>query len=422
MCANNQSYHVKEKLADFDGVSQYPSAMYALGGGTLQEQIRLAAEEDARGCEEQEVEEEVYGGYLMGAPEVYDPAIHDLAQVDAWFAKVRITHIAKEYKFPTARVRTPAGAHWTNDLVGKEIFIDSHEDLTRFQGAKYEILQGYVFTKGRNPAIKNTILHLFNERRRIKKIDPKNPLQMILKLMMNAAYGRCGLKAINVDVKYIEAENLPNFISNHFNFIRIGTDLGNGTHRIELYKEIQSHYNRQHVACEILSVSKRPMNEVMCLAEDLNVLNFYSDTDSMHIEYDKVETLGEAYCEKYGRELIGDMMGQFHVDFEDIKKGVKGVHAVESYFLAKKIYADRLKDDKDNEGIHYRMKGIPPKAVEEKAKEKKYGGDILKIYKDLFEGEPVTFIIQCSFKTGKDHSITTVQMKRTIHFPHLKKK
>ena len=65
------------------------------------------------------------------------------------------------------------------------------------------------------------------------------------------------------------------------------------------------------------------------------------------------------------------------------------------------------------------MKGIPPTAVEAKAKEKKYGGDIMKIYKDLFEGNPITFDIQCSFKTAKDHSITTVQMKRKIHFPHL---
>lgn len=420
MCANNQACHVKEKLADFDGVSQYPSAMYALGGGTLEEQMRIAVEEAVESVEACEARE-AYGGYLMGAPEVYDPAIHDLNKVDGWFAKVKITRINEEYRFPTARVRTPAGAHWTNDLVGKEIFIDSHEDLTRFQGAKYEILQAYVFTKGRNPAIKNTILHLFNERRRVKKIDPKGSMQMILKLMMNAAYGKCGLKAINVDVKYVEAENLPNFISNHFNFIRMGMDLGNGTHRIELYKEIQSHYNRQHVACEILSVSKKPMNEVMCLAEDLGVDIFYTDTDSMHIEYDKVPQVVDAYREKYGRELEGKMMGQFHVDFEDIKKGVGGVHAVESYFLGKKIYADRLKDDEDNEGIHYRMKGIPPSAVVAKSKEKKYGGDIMKVYKELFEGEPVTFNIQCSFKTGKDHSITTVQMKRKIHFPHLKK-
>ena len=142
----------------------------------------------------------------------------------------------------------------------------------------------------------------------------------------------------------------------------------------------------------------------------------------MHMSYDGVPQVVDAYREKYGLELNGEFMGQFHVDFEPIKKGVGGVHAVESYFLGKKIYADRLRDEKGNEGIHYRMKGIPPKAVEEKAKEAKYGGDILKIYEDLFEGDPVTFNIQCSFKTGKDHSITTVQMKRSIHFPHLKKK
>ena len=140
------------------------------------------------------------------------------------------------------------------------------------------------------------------------------------------------------------------------------------------------------------------------------------------MSYDGVSQVVDAYCEKYGRELNGEMMGQFHVDFEDIKKGVKGVHAVESYFLGKKIYADRLKDEKGNEGIHYRLKGIPPSSVVAKSKEAKYGGDILKSYKALYEGEPITFDIQCSFKTGKDHIITTVQMKRKIHLPHLKKK
>ena len=83
----------------------------------------------------------------------------------------------------------------------------------------------------------------------------------------------------------------PIFIQNHFNHIKCGTDMPNGQSRIELYKEIDTHYNRQHCACEILSMSKVIMNEVMCLAEDIGADIEYTDTDSMHIDFDKVDAL-----------------------------------------------------------------------------------------------------------------------------------
>ena len=62
-------------------------------------------------------------------------------------------------------------------------------------------------------------------------------------------------------------------------------------------------------------MSKRIMNEVMCLAEDMKIKINYQDTDSMHIESDKIEGLAKQYFVRYGRELIGKSMGQFHSDF-----------------------------------------------------------------------------------------------------------
>ena len=88
----------------------------------------------------------------------------------------------------------------------------------------------------------------------------------------------------------------------------------NGQTRIESYKEIDTHFNRQHVACEVLSMSKVIMNEVMCLAEDIGADIEYTDTDSMHIDFDKVTPLADAFRLKYGRELIGKQLGQFHVE------------------------------------------------------------------------------------------------------------
>ena len=295
------------------------------------------------------------------------------------------------------------------------------EDLVKHSQITYTILQGYYFNEGRNPKIEETISTLFSERLRIKKADPNNPMQLIIKLMMNSSYGKTGLKPIDSDVQYVSPNKKTNFIQNHFNHIKCGTDMPNGQSRIELYKEIDTHYNRQHVACEVLSMSKVIMNEVMCLAEDIDADIQYTDTDSMHIDFDKVDALTDAFLEKYGRNLKGKQLGQFHVDFEDLAPGGGEVSAKESYFLGKKTYIDELTDEQGNKGYHIRMKGIPGKCIDAKVKAE-YKGDPLLLYKDLYEGKPVTFDLKsggnCCFKTGKDHYISTVEsMTRTVRFP-----
>ena len=396
MCANNNRSHTKKKLADFDGVSLYPSAMKRLGE---------------------------LGGYLKGAPKVWSPEV-DLSKVDGYFLKIKVTSLGKRYRFPITRIKDDkGGCNWTNDLVDKDIFVDRFtlEDLVKHSQITYTISQGYYFNEGRNPKIEETISTLFSERLRIKKADPNNPMQLIIKLMMNASYGKTGLKPIDCDVKYVSPNKKTNFIQNHFNHIKCGTDMPNGQSRIELYKEIDTHFNRQHCACEILSMSKVIMNEVVCLAEDIGADIEYTDTDSMHIDFDKVDALACAFREKYGRELEGDQLGQFHVDFEDLAKDGGEVSAKESYFLGKKTYIDELTDEKGNKGYHIRMKGIPGKCINAKVKAE-YNDDPLLLYKDLYEGKPVKFDLKsggnCCFKTGKDHFITTVEsMTRTVCFP-----
>ena len=50
-------------------------------------------------------------------------------------------------------------------------------------------------------------------------------------------------------------------------------------------------------------MSKRIMNEVMCLGEDLGINIYYTDTDSMHIDKDGLDRLEIEFQKKYGREL-----------------------------------------------------------------------------------------------------------------------
>ena len=124
--------------------------------------------------------------------------------MDGYFVKIKVTSIKKRYRFPITRIKDDSGGcHWTNDLVGKEIFVDKFtlEDLVTHSKITYVIQQGYYFNEGRNPKIEKTISTLFEERLRIKKADPTNPMQLIIKLMMNSSYGKTGLRPIDADVK-----------------------------------------------------------------------------------------------------------------------------------------------------------------------------------------------------------------------------
>lgn len=54
----------------------------------------------------------------------------------------------------------------------------------------------------------------------------------------------------------------------------------------------------------------------MCTSEDIGAEIHYTDTDSMHIQANKVKPLADAFRKKYGRELFGKGLGQFRSDFE----------------------------------------------------------------------------------------------------------
>ena len=409
MCANNERVALDKNSkdqADFDGRSLYPSAMARIPG------------------------------FLKGSPKVWHEGVK-LNETDGYFLKIRILSVGKKWRFPICRIKENGTNRWTNDLENEIIYVDRFtlEDLVKFSKVKYEILQGYYFNDGRNSRVQEVITNLFNMRRIYQ--NQKNPLQLVIKLVMNAAYGICGLKPVETDIKYIEdGERYNNFVNLHFNRIKYFTRMNNNEWRFELYKEIDTHYNRQHVACEILSVSKNIMNEVMCLAEDIGAQIHYTDTDSMHIDNNMVERLGEEFQKKYNRKLIGEDLGQFHTDFdfsgsyhtvkgklekvEDSLIAVGDIKAIESYFIAKKTYLDKLVDEAGQECYHIRFASVPPRCIQAKCDED-YEGNPSLLYKDLFEGKSVFFDLtkggNCVFKSNKNHTITTSSMIKEIKFP-----
>jgi len=395
MCSRNEKHIVKDQpLADFDAVSLYPSAM-----------SRMA-------------------GFPKGKPYIIDDFNSIKNTADAFYVCIKVTKIKKEYNFPCQSVVTEDGIrNFTNDLVGRTLYIDNIalEDVVRFQGLEYEFINGYYFKEGMNNKINTVIRHLFNQRLKYKK--EKNPLQLVFKELMNSSYGKSCLKPIDCDSVYVSTENFTEYVIKNYHYIKEITLLSNKKfYKIKLIKTIDTHFNNVHVGVLILSMSKRIMFEVMTLAEDRKIDMYYTDTDSIHIDNSKIDYLGQEFTKKYNRELIGNGLGQFHTDF-DLDGSVGDIVADQSVFLGKKCYLDRITGkDKDGNVIvdyHIRMKGVNSGCIRKKA-EQEYGGDLVKLYEDLYNGEKIEFDLLTagpSFDMRKDMSIVSrKKFTRAIKF------
>jgi len=384
MTNSNKMYHVKRKVADFDACSLYPSAMYRMLG------------------------------YLIGKPNILNKSqlnYNFLKNTDGYFIRIKITKVGKSLQFPLLSKYSNDGVRmFTNELINETIFIDKTglEDAINFQSIDFEIIDGYYFNNGRNNKINETITHLYDLRKTLKK--NKNPAQMVIKLLMNSMYGKTILKPIEVDTVVVPEWRFEKYINYNYNFIQSCIHV-HDKYYVKKIKTIINHYNYCHCGVEVLSMSKRIMNEVMTLAEDLKLSIYYQDTDSMHINYEEVDTLAKEFKNKYNRDLVGEEMGSFHVDF-DLDGACGDIYSKESYFIAKKVYIDVLESvDKNGENInsdHIRMKSIPTSCIKFTSTEQQL--QPLDLYKTLYNGNSINFDLtekgrNCGFKYETDLSV-----------------
>lgn len=391
MCAENKKIFLDsdKKKNDFDGVSLYPSSMYRMDG------------------------------FLKGTPKVIQKENLNyewLQQQDGYFIDILINRVGKSYKFPLMSYKNEEGVrHFTNDMVGRKMRVDKTtlEDLIEFHQIDFTPLRGYYFDDGFNTTIKETILFLFNERLRMKKEG--NPAQEVYKLIMNSGYGKSIMKPVDTETRFFDdEEKFKVYLSRNYNWITSFIKFGTKT-KVSSVKTLIDHYNIAQVGVCILSMSKRIMNEVMCLAEDERVDIYYQDTDSMHLNDCDIDKLSSAFTNKYGRELVGKKLGQFHSDFE--LGGCKDVYASRSIFLGKKCYIDELKgtDEKTGEektGFHIRMKGIPNRCIYYACDKLGYATPF-ELYKDLMNGKPIMFDLtnggtKVNFKMNSNYTVNTL--------------
>jgi len=138
-------------------------------------------------------------------------------------------------------------------------------------------------------------------------------------------------------------------------------------------------------------MSKRYLCEVLNICQDNNITVYYVDTDSIHVEKDKISFLERLYFEKYNKALIGKNLGQFHCDFNIQCGHNERVMSNYTLILGPKAYFDELEcEECQKRGTHYRMKGIPQKCIENYCQQHEL--NIKDVYK-LLTSQPVTFVL-----------------------------
>ncbi len=381
-----------KRMADYDGVSLYPSSMNRM-----------------EGC-------------LIGRPKIIQDSQKNydfLSSCDGYFVKIKILDVGINRHFSLMSEVNENGVRvFHNNMEEKIMYVDKNtlEDLITFQDVKFEVLLGYYYDEGRNPLISSVIEEIFKLRLALKK--KKNKAQMVYKLIMNSAYGKTILKPINTEEAIVSEKDKDKFLRDNYNYIIEYEQMYDSKNwRFKIHKTINEHFNNCCVGVEVLSMSKRIMNEVMCLCEDNNLTAYYTDTDSIHILYDDVMVLKKLFMKKYGRELDGKQLGQFHIDFDledDKGNECENVYAEKSIFLGKKCYIDCLVGDykgKKVRGHHIRMKGIPNSTIKYTAK--KMGISLYDIYMRLYNGERINFDLleggkRCNFKFNNDGSVMSM--------------
>lgn len=416
MTARNEKHIVKNvRVADFDAVSLYPSAMERLAG------------------------------LPMGKPKPFIQNGHATKwkTADSYVVEIEITGVGKRYDFPLmTKVEENGLRTFTNDMIGEKMVVDkiTLEDLIEYHKIEFNVIRGYYWDGGKNYKLKEVIRHLFNKRREEKAKG--NPIQNVYKLLMNSAYGKTLLKPFDTETSYVKDEDFQDFVSRYYNYMVEAIAIYNTDPkrkeafgdikcwRVKKFTPIVEHFNNAICGVEILSMSKRIMMEVMTTAEDLNIPIYYTDTDSMHINEDGLPLLEKVYREKYGRELIGEDMGQFHTDFDLDGAKSETIIATESIFVGKKTYLDKLEGvcKKTGEKLvdyHIRCKGVPSKSI--KHLEEMTGKSLIDIYKQMLNGEEVEFDLTCNgmaikFDVKSSMEVfTKYDFKRKLNFGNEKK-
>jgi hypothetical protein len=331
---------IKGPTENFDAVSQYPSAMCRM-----------------KGCP-------------MGPIKKGDENTFDYYETkDYYIVKIKISKINQKRDVPMVSVKDNDGIIEYINEVPEEGLITTVDMITlqdyiKYAQIDYEIIEGVYWDGGFNTKIGETMLELHNERNKYKQTN--KPKADMIKLLMNSTYGKTIQKLNDKRVTFHKKQGQENYI--HENFGQILEIEDCGSNQIKITKrDYDLSYSLNYVGVYILSTSKRIMNEVFDCMEAVGSPMYYTDTDSIHLPQKDIPDIAKIYKVRYGKELIGKNLGQFHTDFS--MDGCRNVYSTKSIFLGSKVYIDVLQGIDEVTGkiksdVHMRMKSINSAGIE----------------------------------------------------------
>ena len=369
---NTKSINTEEPIVDFDAVSLYPSAIHRL---YLLEGIPLVLQP-----------EQLDSDYLLAhlfEDEQLEPTNERF--ISGFFIEAQILHVGIKRHFPLIvwnhdLNNEPEHERSTNDTCRMYLDDITYKDLIRYQHCIIQPIRGYYYSDKRDYSCRHVIADLFNLRNKYK--EEHNPLQEIIKLMLNSIYGKTILKPIDETYKFINKNKLNDYISNRFNYIKEIQGMDSSIRAIAReVKPYNKHYSFVSFGVQILSMSKHLMNEVIYTLEDLGFVPRYTDSDSFFVEQRAIPILAEEFKKRYGRELIGKNLGQFHCDTPTYGSSDEMPIITRSIFVFKKCYVCQLLNTTNEIAFVIRLKGVVQDVIVDKANEL-YPQDIQCYYED----------------------------------------
>ena len=206
------------------------------------------------------------------------------------------THKKRENKVEKVRSR---------EAVYDTIGLDS---LVKHCGTKYDIIRGYCWRTVESAELKRYIDELYRNKARTSGRD-----RDVYKLCLTSIYGKClrkGSKTMKRKV-FSTGQGAQKYANSH-QFLLDGIEQCGEKHYVTLNWCLDKTFNHSHIGVAILSSARAMMDDLFNECDERRIDVFYSHTDCIAIDTDKVELLKHRIGEGLG-ELKIEASGKAHI-------------------------------------------------------------------------------------------------------------
>ena len=184
-------------------------------------------------------------------------------------------------------------------------FIDSvlYDELLKYVECEIKVINGYYFNEGFNNKI-NSFSKILYQLRQDEKLNKMG------KNLLSSLYGKSLQNAQQFTIRFVQREKLNEFIATHGNFIfEMTKNKKKGIYTVKLLKSLNLNYNLPQFGVQVLSESRKRMNDIINYCNEKNISIYAIKTDSFVIPNERLNDFEQKY--KLGHEL-----GMFKVEYE----------------------------------------------------------------------------------------------------------